>query len=164
MKGLKKGRESVTSFLSLLAIHEELNELFLSHQEALLAADIRAAITRLAEYEQQLRLHMNDEEALLLPVYERAGRIPGGAIEFFTGEHRKMLEMLARINEHLKQLSEPPAPRDLIRLFDEESRYKLLAEHHDQREQNIFYPTLDRVTNATERADLLSRCAAPANP
>jgi hypothetical protein len=43
-------REQVISFLSLLEVHEELNELFLSHQEALLAADMPVAAARLAEY------------------------------------------------------------------------------------------------------------------
>ena len=151
----------MASFLSLLEIHERLNELFLSHQEALLAADMPLAAARLAEYEQQLRAHMNDEEALLLPVYERAGRIQGGAVEFFTGEHRKMLEMLARIREQLTRIEGEPTPRDRIRLFDEESRYKLLVEHHDQREQNILYPTLDRITDDAERLALLRQCAAP---
>ena len=153
----------MTSFLALIEIHESLNELFLSHQEALLAADMPVAIARLTEYEQRLRAHMNDEESLLLPIYERAGRIPGGAVEFFTGEHRKMLEMLARIREQLARIEAEPTPRDRIRIFDEESKYKMLNEHHDQREQNILYPTLDRVTNDTERADLVSRCAAPPN-
>lgn len=144
-----------------MEIHERLDERFLSHQEALLAADVRLAATRLDEYERTLRTHMEDEEALLLPVYERAGRIPGGAVEFFTSEHRKMLEMLARIKARLAQFDAAPAPREIIRLFDDESRYKRLVEHHDQREQNILYPALDRVTEDAERLALLRQCAAP---
>jgi hemerythrin-like domain-containing protein len=158
---LQKGETDVTSFLSLVEVHEHLNELFLTHQEALLADDMQAAAARLAAYEQLLRAHMNDEEARLLPVYERAGRIQGGAVEFFTGEHRKMLEMLARIREQLARIGNEPTARDRIRLFDEESRYKLLVEHHDQREQNILYPTLDRITDDAERLALLRQCTAP---
>jgi hemerythrin superfamily protein len=36
--------------------------------------------------------------------------------------------------------------------------FKHLVEHHDLREQNILYPTLDRLTTEAERRDLLGRC------
>lgn len=153
---------SATSFLSLLAIHEDLGEFFLRHQEALLAGNLSTAAALLESYEQRLRQHIRDEEDLLLPVYERAGRIPGGAVEFFTGEHRKMLEMLTRLRHDLSRIEAQPAPRDIIRLFDDAAKYKSLVEHHDQREQNILYPALDRVTGETERTALLQQCDASA--
>jgi len=31
-------------------------------------------------------------------------------------------------------------------------------QHHDSREQNILYPTLDKMTTAEERRILLRRC------
>jgi hypothetical protein len=44
----------------------------------------------------------------------------------------------------------------VIKLFDEEATFKHVVEHHDLREQNILYPTLDRVTTEVERQELLN--------
>ena len=122
--------------------------------------DVDLALSRLQQFEQELRAHMQVEEELLLPVYSRAGQIPGGPIIFFTGEHRKMLEFLARLTETLQQLKTKPTnlPREIIKLFDVEATFKHLMEHHDLREQNILYPTLDKVTSEKEREELLSQC------
>lgn len=148
------------SFLSLLEIHEHVSEMFLLHQEALLALDIDLALARLKEFERELRAHMRVEEDLLLPVYARAGRIQGGPLEFYTGEHKRMLEFLARFAQKLEQLKTKPAnlKRGIIELFDEQALFKHLMQHHDMREKNILYPTLDKVTGEEERRDLLNRC------
>ena len=157
MTGIKEGAKS---FLSLLRLHERLTELFLVHQEALLLLDIDLALSRLRQFKAELQEHMRVEEELLLPVYSRAGRIPGGPIEFYTGEHKRMLEFLARFDEKLAQLQITRADlyRKIIELFDEEATFKHLMQHHDLREQNILYPTLDRITSETEREELLRHC------
>ena len=150
------------SFAELLNVHERLNELFLLHQEALLRLDLELAAGRLRIYDRELRAHMRAEEDLLMPVYERAGKIAGGPPEFFIGEHRRMLEFLDRFAaalEELKEGSGDPARR-VIRLFDEEAMFKSLCEHHDMRERNIFFPALDRVTDEAERQELIGRCFA----
>ena len=150
------------SFAKLLKIHECLNELFLLHQESLLRLDLESAVERLRIYERELRAHMRVEEDLLMPVYERAGKIAGGPPEFFVGEHRRMLEFLARFAATLDELKEESGDlaRRVIRLFDEEAMFKSLCEHHDMRERNIFFPALDRVTDEAERRELIGRCFA----
>ncbi|MBL8208545.1 MAG: hemerythrin domain-containing protein [Blastocatellia bacterium] len=153
------------SFLDVLKIHEYLDELFLQHQEALLQLDIELAAERLRFYECQLHIHMQVEEELLLPVYARAGKIPGGPPEFFTGEHQRMREFLTRFTATLVEMNRDRTnlPRRVLALFDEEAMYKNLCLHHDQRERNLFFPTLDRVTGEAERRDLIARClTAPA--
>ena len=93
---------------------------------------------------------------------ERAGKIAGGPPEFFIGEHRRMLEFLARFAATLGELKEEigdPARR-VIRLLDEEAAFKSLCEHHDMREGAIFFPALDRVTDEEERRELIGRCFA----
>ena len=150
------------SFAKLLKIHECLNELFLLHQESLLRVDLESAAERLRIYERELRAHMRVEEDLLMPVYERAGKIAGGPPEFFIGEHRRMLEFLARFAATLDELKGESGDlaRRVIRLFDEEATFKSLCEHHDMRERNIFFPALDRVTDEAERRELIGRCFA----
>jgi hemerythrin-like domain-containing protein len=150
------------SFAELLNVHERLNELFLLHQESLLRLDLELAAERLRIYDRELRAHMRVEEDLLMPVYERAGKIAGGPPEFFIGEHRRMLEFLARFAATLDELKGEggdPARR-VIRLLDEEAMFKSLCEHHDMRERNIFFPALDRVTDEDERRELIGRCLA----
>jgi hemerythrin-like domain-containing protein len=149
-----------TSFLSLLQIHERLRERFLLHQERLLARDLPGAREQLRDFEDSLVAHIQAEEELLLPVYARAGAIPGGPAILFTAEHRKMREFLERFKRMLDRVEENPAQqvRGILQTFDEQTTFKHLLAHHDQREANILYPALDRVTSKEEREALLARC------
>ncbi|MBI1748566.1 MAG: hemerythrin domain-containing protein [Acidobacteria bacterium] len=160
----KEGEGGELSFLALIRIHEHLNQLFFSHQEALLMFNLRIACDRMLVFEKELRSHMKVEEELLLPIYQRAGRILGGPVEFFTGEHKRMLEFVGRFCEKLRELDRNPLDlkREIIALLDEEATFKHLVMHHDEREQSILYPTLDRVTTDAERHEILPRCF-PAN-
>jgi hypothetical protein len=146
-------------FAELLNVRELQNELFPLHQEALSRLDLELAAERLRIYDRELRAHIRVEEGLLTPVYERAGKIAGGAPEFFIGGHRRTLEFLARFAappDELKGEGGDPARR-LIRLLDEEATFKSLCEHHDMREGAIFFPALDRVTSEDERRELIGR-------
>jgi hemerythrin-like domain-containing protein len=151
------------SFLELMHTHELLDALFARHQEALLGSDIDQARELLRRYERELNAHMRVEEDLLLPVYERAGRVAGGPPEFYTGEHQRMREFVGRFHESLDELAlnPPEAPQRVIALLDQQAIYKHLVEHHDLREQNLLYPILDRVTADSERAELMARALAP---
>ncbi|MFB3817735.1 MAG: hemerythrin domain-containing protein [Candidatus Methylomirabilales bacterium] len=148
------------SFLSLLQIHERLRERFLLHQERLLARDLPGAREQLRDFDGTLVAHIRSEEDDLLPVYARAGAIPGGPAALFTGEHRKMREFVERFKRMLDWVEEHPDEqvRGILRTFDEQATFKHLLAHHDQREANILYPALDRVTTEAERAALLARC------
>jgi hemerythrin-like domain-containing protein len=152
----------VLSFVAVLEIHKVLRELFLQHQEALLDLDIGRAKERLKEFERRLLLHIQEEEELLLPVYERAGTIPGGSPALFTGEHKRMKEFLEDFKRMLFSLeqSRDGLKRGVLWLLDRQATFKNLMEHHNLREANIFYPALDRVTSEAERREILSRCGA----
>ena len=154
------------TFSALKVLHERLDELFLLHQESLLDqtgdggewADRSLAL--LDRYEAALREHLRLEEELLLPVYRRAGKIPGGPEEFYTGEHARLLTILARCRGLLLELrrGELERRRGTIRLFDEESVFKSLTQHHHQREENLLFPTLDEVADESERTRLIRLC------
>lgn len=152
--------EPPATFLKLLDVHARLNEYFLQHQEALLALDLPLALQRLRVYRRELLAHMRPEEEILLPRYVVGGVRPGGPLELFLGEHRKMLEFLDRFEATLERLRSEPGDlrRAIIALFDEQAMFKHLVEHHDLRERNILYPALDRVTTEAERRELLRRC------
>lgn len=92
----------------------------------------------------------------------RAGReYTGREPEFYRNEHRKMLTILDGFKESLPRLIEKDPGqrrREIIELFDQGYWFKRLLEHHDNREENILYPVLDRVTDEAERKDLLRQC------
>ncbi len=147
------------SFLELLSFHRQLDEEFLSHQEAVLSLDINRAIKTLKRYEAQLLTHMQDEEQLLIPIYQtRTGTIPGGGVELFLGEHKKMRVFITEFHEALRGMRAQPESRlkrSIIALMDRQTMYKSLVEHHGLREKNVLYPWLDRVASEEERALLL---------
>ena len=159
--GISEQEPPPKSFLSLLGTHEWLDEHFLLHQEALLAGDLVLALELLKKADEGQREHIRVEEELLLPVYERAGHIPGGDPQFYVNEHRKMLAILDGFKGILPRLIEKSPGerrREIIELFDQGYWFKRLLEHHDNREENILYPTLDRVTNEEKRRELLALC------
>lgn len=149
-----------TTLAVLKRLHDRLDELFLFHQEALFDDDLAGALARLDTYEEELQAHIRLEEELLLPIYRRAGLIPGGREEFYTAEHERLTALLARCRSRLLEVaaSSVGRRRGLISLFDLEATFKSLSEHHHQREENLFFPALDRVTDEAERQELLVRC------
>ncbi|QSQ19924.1 hemerythrin domain-containing protein [Pyxidicoccus parkwayensis] len=153
-------------FASLAALHRELEEQFLQHQDALLDLDVALAAERLDAYEAALRRHLEAEEALLLPVFARAGRIRGASPELFTGEHQRLLEFLARFRAALRALDSkaPDFKRAVLRLLDAETTFKHLSHHHELREETHFFPALDSVTDETERRELLAAFTASVAP
>lgn len=152
------------SFSLLVEVHHWLDSLFLDHQLALLALNLPAASACLKRYEINLKLHIDDEETALIPLYAaRTDNVPGGAVELFTGEHTKLTGFVGEFHRTLATLSgkrEHELRLDIIKLFDREAICKGLVEHHHAREQNILFPWLDKVTSEKERNTLLAGCAS----
>jgi len=152
------------SFSLLVEVHHWLDRLFLDHQLALLSLDLPAAASGLKRYESNLKLHIDDEESGLIPLYAaRTDHVPGGAVELFTGEHGKLTDFIAEFHRTLATLgkqSDKQLKQDVIKLFDRQAICKGLVEHHHAREQNILFPWLDKITSTQERAALLAGCAS----
>ena len=151
-----------TSFQDLVQYHEDLMELFFQHQKALLEKEVEVAKQHFQAYKKALERHIRDEEEVLMPVYEGQAKIPtGGDPRHFKGDHRNLLSLLAEYEPLLKDLD--PSRNDwhkqLLHILDEENRHKRLLEHHDQREQSLFFAALDQATNETERRALMDQCS-----
>lgn len=151
---------SKISFLEFLKAHDELDDLFLQHQEAVLASDIPGAGRLLSRYKEHLEMHIRQEEEVLLPLYDRPDHPPARQARVFTLEHRKILEKLERLRQWLDELKKKPlvTPRQIIILLDVESSFKRLVEHHNEREKNVLYPALDDLTSEKERLRVLRAC------
>lgn len=100
-------QENPNSFLILLETHRNILEMFLSHQEALLRRDFPLASERLRQYERAIRRHIREEEALLLPVYARAGKVLGGDVQLFLGEHQRIVEFIVRLKKLVPRRAKP---------------------------------------------------------
>lgn len=146
----------VESFNDLVRYHETLFDLFERHQEAALLLDLPGAIRLLEEFKREMARHIDAEEAVILPVYgNRAGPVPGGTLEIFLAEHRKMGQMIESLLDELRRMQ--PAPRDMIAFLDKEFTFKHLMNHHDKREENLLYRWMDRITTPDERRVLVRR-------
>jgi hemerythrin-like domain-containing protein len=156
-------KESVDPSLGiLLDEHEHLGRLFDSHQRALLAKDIDNATLLLSKFQDDLLRHIRFEETSVLPKYvQEAGETEGGTLAIFQAEHRKLQEMidsLRRATLHLFSARDLDA--QIIAIFEKETLFKGLFQHHAHREQNILIPRLETRTTAAERKDLLEKHAA----
>jgi hemerythrin-like domain-containing protein len=84
-------------------------------------------------------------------------------VEFFTGEHKKIVGFVAEFHEMLKQLRNQKTlqlKHAIIQLLGREAMYKGLLGHHYAREHNVLFPWLDWLTSEAERKDLLDRCSS----
>lgn len=156
----------MSKLTELLALHGELEQIFLAHQVALLHLDFASALQHLEQYEAGLLAHMKDEEEILIPIYKgRARVIKGGNSQLFLAEHEKMRAWVQFFKEQIARLAGESSPEtDLILLLDRQAFYKRLSGHHDKRETDILYPELDRVTSETEKLELLDRVTRTFSP
>jgi hemerythrin-like domain-containing protein len=143
---------------SLSHVHNRLADLFQDHQVALMDRDLERAGELLERFGKALKAHIRHEEDVLLPVYrERVsfGRL--GNPEHLLDEHRQIQESLQRLEEEVKGLRAGDAglARALIRVVEQEWRFKQLLEHHNEREDRTLYPCLDETTSPEERSELL---------
>ncbi|PWT88544.1 MAG: hypothetical protein C5B55_12930 [Blastocatellia bacterium] len=149
----------VTSLIDLLELHQDLDEIFLQHQRALLRLDTEAAMQRLEEYEIALTSHIADEEELVLPLYKERAQIRlGAAPEIFTNEHTKLRSYVELFKAEIPRLIETKdRERKTLWLLDSETTFKRLVVHHDVRERKFLYPELDKVTSQKEKDELFEK-------
>ena len=151
-------------FSDLLMLHQELDELFLEHQRALIRGELDTALCRLEAYESELLNHIWDEEEVLIPIYAARAEAPvGGSAEIFLNEHRKIREYLALFKAEFTNLSTADdRERAVIFLLDSQTTFKRLLVHHDTRERKFLYPLLDQITTEQEKLSLFRRLKLPA--
>ncbi|MBD3297130.1 MAG: hypothetical protein GF341_00590 [candidate division Zixibacteria bacterium] len=156
--------QQLDTFLELDLMHSELDEMFLRHQEGLIAGRLSDALQRLDRFERLLLLHMRHEEQQLLPAFEaqrsQQDEPPGLPAEVYVLEHKKICERLSEIKQPLVELQEQgqPSPRDLIAMLDLECGFKQLLDHHNRREHNLLYPDSDKLISEDKRMAMLEQC------
>lgn len=139
--------------------HHYLDELLLLHQEALLEKDIALALGFWRLHGEMLRLHIELEEALLLPALERAVDAPAWAANLYRAEHRKVLQLADKLGDALGAIElREPTRRELIALLDKQRSYKNVLEHHEEREEKGLLPELAAALQEREISEMNSCC------
>ena len=154
------------SFVSLTEVHAELFAGFAAHQVALLRRDFDGARAKLATFRARLERHIDAEEELFQSVYAHTGDVTrndgvmGRApIDLFTSEHRHFRAQMATFELLAARLDakDPQVDARLLDLLEEEATFKAFFRHHDERERNLLYPSLDDHVPAERRPELLRR-------
>jgi hypothetical protein len=140
----------------LLEVHGELGEIFLLHGECLLAGQLELACDVLSAYRELLFLHMEHEETQILPLYAELGGAPRFPLVLYTGQHQKLRAMLTALITRLAEITGDARTvrRGVLGLFDQETTFKHLEEHHDGAERDGLFSWLDAHV-AQERASAI---------
>jgi iron-sulfur cluster repair protein YtfE (RIC family) len=127
------------------ADHERLERLFESYRRAK-RMNLAQAKEFFKEFKHGLQRHIVWEEQVLFPLFEqKTGMFCGGPTEVMRQEHRLIGVYLEAVHEKVRN-RDPNS--------DNEDYFLLSALGiHDQKEENILYPTLDRLLDDEEKAE-----------
>ena len=141
--------------------HNVLDELFLVHQEAALQGMFDDAIELFNSYRELHDLHKSFEDEKLIPKFhefEDQGRWPAS---LYTLEHDKIRDLMEKTEQYLTGLADSRLEgrnlrRNIIAFLEREKTFKGYCEHHQDREEEGLLPELDKLTDSTWRAGIIS--------
>jgi len=131
---------SSTTLLAVVsAFHQQLNELLLLQQEALIEQKFDVARQLFAHFHALMTEHITVENEQLLPVHAELGETRWATSLYYL-EHTKILSLLDRADQQLATaLTSTLSPRRwLIHVLDYQRTLKNVLEHHEQREEQAL--------------------------
>lgn len=148
------------TFGHLAGVHSLLRDIFVDHRKALLGREIAKCRELLEYYEAVLLTHMAEEEEILIPLYEKvyANGRGAGRPEILLADHMKMRSFITAFKQKIEALAhEADQDRELLRILDREAFYIRLCNHHDKREEDFLYPTLDCKLTRKEKESVIAK-------
>jgi regulator of cell morphogenesis and NO signaling len=128
--------------------HDRLDMLFAEYQ-ALKRVDHDVAKQRFRDFKFGLQRHIVWEEQILFPLFERkTGFFMGGPTAVMRAEHRQIGERLEAIHQKVR-VRDPETDKE------EEALLQVLAAHNEK-EENVLYPAIDRLTTPEEIAEVFA--------
>lgn len=137
--------------------HEEIDGIFKGFVARLRAGDPAAALTLFDEYNARLERHIEWEEHLLFPAFERGGG-PMGPTEMMRMEHRLIRDDKTAIRARLTTAAQVEVP-GILRLVD---HLVETLSGHNMKEEQILYPMTDQILGDRGRQELFGRMQATA--
>jgi iron-sulfur cluster repair protein YtfE (RIC family) len=116
--------------------------------------DIERAESIFLSFKSELERHIIWEEDILFPVFERkTGIKDGGPTSVMRIEHIEIKKYLQEIKRklHVKKIQDP--------CKEEVAIFKVL-ESHNQKEENILYPGIDKLTSEQEKEQMIKQMSA----
>lgn len=133
------------AYVAMVQVHDELDEAFAAHQDALVEGRVLEAKERFLTFRDALLDHMQIEDDQLLPVYALMPDPPvGGGADLFRAEHDRIRKLLDEFSQLFDRLNAPMKSRDLVTVIERQRLLKHVLEHHNLREQTHLYPMLDQ--------------------
>jgi iron-sulfur cluster repair protein YtfE (RIC family) len=123
--------------------HDRLNDLFKRFRERK-RADYADARLSFREFKFGLQRHIIWEEQILSPLFEqKTGLRDTGPTELKHREHRLIEERLEALHDKVRR-NDPESDA-------EEQALREALEAHNQKEEQVFYPALDRLLTDAEK-------------
>lgn len=123
--------------------HDRLDELFRQFQN-LKQSDYSKAKECFKEFKFGLQRHIVWEEEILFPLFERKTGSALGPTQVMRMEHRQIREHLESIHKKVQDQN-PDSDQ-------EEQMLLAVLSAHNQKEENILYPAIDRSISDEEKA------------
>jgi regulator of cell morphogenesis and NO signaling len=131
--------------------HERLDHLLDSYRR-LKRVDFAAAKRAFKEFKLGLQRHIHWEEDVLFPMFEdKTGMHDRGPTPVMRAEHREIGRWLNALHDKVRAGD-----------VDSDREEQVLIETlfaHNHKEENVLYPTLDRLLSAEEKAAAFKRMA-----
>jgi iron-sulfur cluster repair protein YtfE (RIC family) len=144
-----KAFDSVTGYLSW--DHDRLDAILQSVRARVEAGEWEAARREYAPFYDGLDRHIRLEEGILFPLFEeRTGTAAGGPTAVMKEEHREIRGALETMRDAMERAD--------ARLFEEGlARLLSVLPDHNVKEEQVLYPTTDRILPEKDRAALAAR-------
>jgi len=140
--------DSVTGYLS--SDHDRLDAILQSVRARVEASDWEAARREYAPFYDGLDRHIRLEEGILFPLFEERTGTAGGPTAVMREEHLEIRGALGTMRDALGRAD--------VRLFQEGLAHLLsVLPDHNVKEEQVLYPTTDRILPEKERAALAAR-------
>jgi len=141
--------ESITTYYE--ADHDRLDELFRNFQ-ASKRPDFRKAKDFFRQFKIGLQRHITWEEEILFPLFEEKTGMKGtGPTEVMRREHKQVRDLLEAIHQKVKE-------QDPESGTEERALLEVLGAHN-RKEEQILYPTIDRLLNDQDRDAVFQKMA-----
>ena len=124
--------------------HDRLDQLLETYRR-LKKAEFAKAKQAFKEFKFGLQRHIIWEETVLFPLFEeKTGMRDTGPTTVMRAEHRQIGECLEALHDKVRR-------QDVATDLEEQRLFQALHAHN-QKEENVLYPAIDRLANDAEKA------------
>jgi uncharacterized protein (DUF2249 family)/hemerythrin-like domain-containing protein len=128
--------------------HDRLDRIMEDVERLVGSGDVWEAATRFAEFRCGLERHIDMEQRIVFPAFEKHTGMVGGPVTVMTSEHEDIRQLLGAVADAL-------AGEDTVGFLSSSAELKELLEFHNVKEEEVFYPMTDQALGEKERDALV---------